>query len=113
MSLKRNPRRRIQRAKRLNPSQLTSLVEGYASGATVYQLADRLRIDRRTVSIRLKEQGVNLRRASPTPAMVDKMVQLYTSGLSAQKTGELVGVSADTVLNNLRNSNVARPDFRR
>ena len=108
MSLERKPRRQIQRAKRLNPGQLTSLVDGYTAGATVYQLADRLGIDRRTVSIRLKEQRVILRRASPTPAMVDKMVHLYTSGLSAKKTGELVGVSADTVLNNLRNSNVAR-----
>jgi DNA-directed RNA polymerase specialized sigma24 family protein len=109
----RGPRRQIHRAKRLTPCQLTSLVEAYLEGATVYELADRLGIDCRTVSVRLKECGVAMRRASPTPAMVERMVHLYGSGLSAKKTGDLVGVSADTVLSHLHSTNVAtRPPGR-
>ena len=104
----RQPGRRIHRARRLNESQLVRLVEGYRDGDTVYQLAERFSLDRRTVSVRLKDQGISLRRQPPTTAMIDEMVRLYATGLSATKIGALIGVSADTVLNYLRLRGVVR-----
>ena len=98
----------IQRSVRLNDVQVKRLAEGYREGETTYELAGRFGVDRRTVSTRLKEYGVWLRRQSPTDAMVGDMIRLYASGLSAEQTAERVGVSADTVLNHLRASGVNR-----
>ncbi len=98
----------IQRSVRLNDVQVKRLAEGYREGETAYELAGRFGVDRRTVSTRLKEYGVWLRRQSPTDAMVGDMIRLYASGLSAEQTAERVGVSADTVLNHLRASGVNR-----
>ena len=53
---------RIKQAKRLTESQLILLVERYTAGDSTYQLANRFRIDRHTVSNRLKSKGVKLRR---------------------------------------------------
>ena len=93
---------------RLNGYQVKRLAEGYGEGKTTYELAGRFGVDRRTVSTRLKEHGVRLRRQPPTDAMVNEMLGLYISGLSAAQTAERVGVSADTVLNHLRASGVNR-----
>ena len=98
----------IQRSVRLNDVQVKRLAEGYREGETTYELAGRFGVDRRTVSTRLKEYGVWLRRQSPTDAMVGDMIRLYASGLAAEQTAERVGVSADTVLNHLRASGVNR-----
>lgn len=104
----RRPLRPIQRSVRLNDVQVKRLAEGYREGETTYELAGRFGVDRRTVSTRLKEYGVWLRRQSPTDEIVDDIIRLYATGLSAEQTAERVGVSADTVLNHLRASGVAR-----
>ena len=80
------------------------------AGDTVYQLAEQFGVDRRTVSVRLKDRGISLRRQPPATAMIDEMVRLYATGLSAVKVGALIGVSADTVLNCLSNRGVRRRD---
>lgn len=105
---KREGRVRIKRAKRLSLKQRVHLAQRYESGATVYDLASEYEIDRRTVSLRLRDQGITLRRQSPTNEMIDEMVRLYFTGLSAAKVGEQIGVSADTVLNHLRQRGVDR-----
>ena len=99
-----------KRAKRLNDTQLAHLVERYISGATVYELASVFAIDRRTVSIHLKQQGVIMRLQPPAEDTVEEMIRLYTSGLSLRKVGELVDVSADSVLNYLRKRGVDTRD---
>ena len=101
---KRASRVRIKRAKRLSEKQCVHLAHRYESGATVYELASEFAIDRRTVSLRLKDRGITLRRQSPT----NEMIRLYFIGLSAAKVGEQIGVSADTVLNHLRQRGVDR-----
>ena len=108
MSYKQVSRTHPKRANRLNDTQLVRLVEQYKSGATVYELASEFAIDRRTVSLRLRDQGITLRRQPPTNEMIDEMARLYFTGLSAAKVGEQIGVSADTVLNHLRQREVDR-----
>ncbi len=105
---KREGRVQTKRAKRLSEKQCVQLAQHYECGATVYDLASEYAIDRRTVSLRLRDQGIMLRRQSPTNEMIDEMVRLYFTGLSAAKVGEEIGVSADTVLNHLRQRGVDR-----
>lgn len=100
-----------KRAKQLNASDLPRLVERYEAGATVYELADEFKIDRRTVSIRLKQQGVSLRFQSPTPDVVDEMVRLYESGLSLAKVADRTGFVAHTVQRHLRDRGVQMRDL--
>ncbi|TAN22205.1 MAG: hypothetical protein EPN30_09150 [Actinomycetota bacterium] len=70
---------RTKRAKRLNDPQLVRLVELYKAGSSVYQLADQFGIDRRTVSIRLKEQGMVMRHQSPNE-LADEKIHMCPSG---------------------------------
>lgn len=109
--------RQTKRAKRLSEKQCVQLAQHYECSATVYDLASEYAIDRRTVSLRLRDQGIMLRRQSPTnemiDEMIDEMIRLYFTGLSAAKVGEQIGVSADTVLNHLRQRGVdRRPPYR-
>ncbi len=109
-SCKRVARAHPKRAKRLNDTELARLVDRYESGATVYELASVFAIDRRTVSIHLKQQGVIMRLQPPAEDTVEEMIRLYVSGLSLEKVGQLVNVSADSVLNYLRKRGVDTRD---
>ena len=100
-----------KRTKRLNATELARLVERYESGGTVYELALEFMIDRRTVSQRLREQGL-LRRQSPSSTMIDDMARLYQSGLSLLKVGRQLDVNAETVRRALPKAGV-RPRPRR
>ncbi|CAG4902241.1 hypothetical protein [Acidithrix sp. C25] len=106
MICKRVGRVHPNRAKRLSDTQLARLVDRYESGATVYELASEFLIDRRTVSIRLKQQGVIMRLQPPAEETVDEIVRLYESGLSMSKVGQQVGYSADSVGSHLRKRRV-------
>ena len=55
-------RRLRQSQRRLTADQIAHMCEKYQCGATVYELGTEFGIDRRTVSIRLKKEGVTLRR---------------------------------------------------
>ena len=106
MSCKRVGRVHPKRAKRLNDMQLARLVDQYESGTTVYELASEFAIDRRTVSIHLKQQGVIMRLQPPSTRTVDDIVRLYESGLSMSKVGQQISISADLVLSYLRKRGV-------
>ncbi len=82
----------VRQQHRLNTAQQAQLVAGYEAGATVYELADQFKINRRTVSHHLKRQGVTLRRQPPAIEEVDQMVRLYESGLSLARVGEQLGL---------------------
>jgi DNA-directed RNA polymerase specialized sigma24 family protein len=58
----RTVRRLRRRVASLSAAQIASLVDGYWSGATVYELADRFKIHRTTVSQHLRRQQVPMRR---------------------------------------------------
>ena len=106
MSCKRVGRVHPKRAKRLNDTQLARLVDQYESGTTVYELASEFAIDRRTVSIHLKQQGVIMRLQLPSARTVDDIVRLYESGLSMSKVGQQIDISVDLVLIYLRKRGV-------
>lgn len=95
--IKREPRPTQRVAKRLKGAQVKELVEAYESGATTYQLAERLGIERRTVSKILKRQGVTPRWQRLTEADVDEAERLYAQGLSLARVAERLDVAADTV----------------
>lgn len=99
-------RRTRQGQRRLTPEQIKQLVARYQAGATVYELADEFKCDRTTVSKKLKDAGITLRRTPPTESQIDEMVRLYESGLSLERTGEKVGFTAHTVLTYLRRRGV-------
>lgn len=74
----------------------------YAEGATVYQLAAELGIDRRTVSIRLKARGVQMRNQRASSDEITQVVALYASGLSLVGVADKTRFSSKSVLNYLR-----------
>jgi len=55
----------------LRPLEIDELVAGYKAGATVYQLAERFRIHRATVSLLLERQCVPRRNRPLSPAQID------------------------------------------
>lgn len=76
---------------------MDQLVAAYETGATVYQLADRFKINRRTVSQIIKRRGVETRWKRLTEGDVNEAERLYTQGWSLARVGERLGVSDDAV----------------
>lgn len=91
-----------KRAKWLNDTEKEHLAAGYRAGATVYELAELFRIDRRTVALQLKQTGVHLRRQPPTSIQVDQMVEFYEAGQSLNKIGMRLGFDDVTIAKYLR-----------
>ncbi|MFC1421041.1 hypothetical protein [Streptacidiphilus cavernicola] len=76
---------------------MQELVAAYEAGATVYQLADRFEINRRTVGEILKRQKVKTRWQLLTEADVDEAERLYAQGLSLARIGKQLDVSGGAV----------------
>jgi DNA-directed RNA polymerase specialized sigma24 family protein len=96
--------------KRLSEEQVQQLVEGYETGATVYQLARQFGIARQTVSKVLKAQGVTMRMQGLTPEQIDEAVRLYEVGWSLARIGAKLRVDAGTVHARLRECGVRMRD---
>lgn len=90
-----------QRERRLSDGQVAAVAARYADGATVYELAAEFGCNRETIGARLKRAGIQLRRQSPSPLVIDERVRLYERGASAATVGATVGYSPQTVLNHL------------
>ncbi|MEU0792429.1 hypothetical protein ABZ342_20360 [Amycolatopsis sp. NPDC005961] len=69
----------------------------YQSGETVYDLAERFKINRKTVSGILHRAGVQIR-GRLTSEQVDEAMQLYASGQSLAR----IAVKLDTTANTVR-----------
>lgn len=98
----------VPRRPRLSEARVVELVEGYESGETVYALAERFGVDRRTVSEVLKREGVRLRYRAIEPAEHSEVIRLYESGLSLASVGEMFGVQAGTIRAILKQHGVVR-----
>ncbi len=85
------------RHRRLRPDQLAELAVRYEAGETVYELAERFGINRKTVGEILRSQGVRLRYRSIEPNDHAEVIRLYESGLSLVAVGEVFGVNAGTI----------------
>ena len=102
-------RSKPRRARQLSDEQVGELIEGYKAGATVYDLAERFKINRKTVSSILHRAGVQIR-GRLTPEQVDDAVELYSAGWSLARIGDRLGVDGTTVLNRLREQGVRTRD---
>jgi hypothetical protein len=91
------PRTIRQTQRRLRGPEIDELVAGYQAGATVYELAERFRMHRVTVSATLKRKGIALRAQPLSPTQVADATQFYHEGLSLLKVGERVGCGAECV----------------
>jgi hypothetical protein len=58
--------------RRLRAAQVEELVAGYQTGSTVYQLAEKFRINRETVSKLLERQGVPRRNRPLSPVQIEQ-----------------------------------------
>ncbi|GAB3286059.1 hypothetical protein GCM10027456_81840 [Kineosporia babensis] len=64
-------------APRLTAGQVQELVEGYVSGLSTYELAERFGVQRQTVSRHLRLQGVEVRRRGLDEQGFGEVVRLY------------------------------------
>ncbi len=99
-----------RRAQRLDADRAAELVTGYQTGATVYELADRFGIERRTVSNILHRHEVPMRRRSLSPDQVDTAIHLYRLGWSLARVGQHLDVDHTTILTALRRRGIATRD---
>jgi DNA-binding CsgD family transcriptional regulator len=96
--------------RRLRPEQVGELVIGYKTGSTVFELAERFRINRGTVSKLLEREGVPRRGHPLSAARVEQGLQLYASGLSLVSVGMQLGCHGSTVNLALRKAGVRTRD---
>ncbi|WP_433194349.1 hypothetical protein ACQP1G_37170 [Nocardia sp. CA-107356] len=65
---------------------------------TVYQLAEKYRVQRQTVSKHLHAMGVTMRQQGLSEAQVDRAVELYVEErLTLKQVGAKLGADAGTV----------------
>lgn len=96
------PRQTPKVARRLKDHEIKELVTAYEAGSTLRQLAERFKIERRTVSNIVKRQGVATRWRRLSEADVDKAEHLYTQGWSTARIADLLKVDPETVRLRLR-----------
>ena len=107
---KSTKRDRPRRARQLGDDQIQELIDGYRSGATVYELAAVFGIERRTVSAILHRHDVPMRRCGLSGDQVEDAVRLYDQGWSLARIGERMDVAADTVRQRLLERGVTMRD---
>jgi DNA-directed RNA polymerase specialized sigma24 family protein len=83
--------------RKLTPDEVTTLVERYQGGATVYVLAAEFKIGRETVSRHLRRQGVRLRLDGLDDRQIEEAAVLYAGGWSLARVGKHLGVTGNTV----------------
>jgi hypothetical protein len=89
------PTKQIQR--RLRPVEIEEVLVAYQSGTTVYELAERFRVHRVTVSHLLERHGVPTRYRLVEGDRLQSAVDAYQQGQSLATIGRQLGVSLDTV----------------
>jgi len=97
---------KVRTARRLRQPELDELAEAYKTGATVYELADRFKIHRKTVGLRLQAMGIDTRPPALTPDQVQVAVDLYHNGWSLARIAAKFIISPHGVSNCLRNEGV-------
>ncbi|WP_217697499.1 hypothetical protein [Nocardia donostiensis] len=105
-------RSKPQRARQLDANRVAELITGYQAGATVYELAARFGIERRTVSSILHRHGVPMRRRGLSPGQVDNAIHLYKLGWSLARVGNHLDVNHTTVLAAFRRRGIPTRDPR-
>ena len=106
----RPARPRVRTARQLGPAETVQLIEGYLAGATVYELGRRFGIERRTVSVILKRNNIQMRRQGLTPTQIDEAVTRYEDGWSLARIGEQLDSTPHTVRTRLLERGVRMRD---
>jgi DNA-binding transcriptional ArsR family regulator len=84
-------------AKQLRLDELDRLVQGYQSGATVYELAKRFGIHRATVGSHLRARGIDTTPSGLRPEDIPVTAELYRAGWSLQRIAERFDTTDMTV----------------
>jgi DNA-directed RNA polymerase specialized sigma24 family protein len=95
--------------RQLSPDHVTKLIADYEAGATVYELAEKYKINRKTVSEQLHRHGVSVRRQGLAEE-VQAAAVLYIQGLSLVRIADRFGVNHGTVWRALKASGVPMRD---
>lgn len=103
-------RRESHQVVQLSERQLAAAEARYAEGAKLRDLAPELGVSRVRLADLLRQRGVRIRNASPTPDEVTEMVRRYESGESLEQIGERLGFNGGTVRNRLVACGVAMRD---
>jgi DNA-directed RNA polymerase specialized sigma24 family protein len=96
-------KRQVQR--RLSPPQQKKLVAEYQAGDSMQKLAKRWHLHRTTVTERLRQAGVAVRRGIPLERF-DEAISLYGEGWSCQRLARRYGCDDETVRQTLRRAGV-------
>lgn len=103
-------RRKTRQVAQPNDRQLAAVEARYAEGARLRDLALEFGVSRVRLADLLRQRGVRIRNASPTPDEVAEMVRRYESGESLEQIGERLGFNGGTVRNRLVACGVAMRD---
>lgn len=82
----------------------------YEAGAELRELANELGIGRVRLALLLRDRGVRMRRATPSPDEVREMARSYAGGESLERVGKHLGFSPSTVRNHLRSAGIVLRD---
>jgi transposase-like protein len=99
----RTPRRVCRR---LEPSKVEELIQGYSDGAPVDELAGRFQVDQSTVQKHARRHGLPRRSPRLGPNQTEEAITLYTEGQSLLKLANHFGVASDTVARALRRAGI-------
>jgi DNA-directed RNA polymerase specialized sigma24 family protein len=91
---------------RLRPDQVEALVARYQAGDTVYELAARFHVNRKTVSRTLHHEGVSMRMKGLTAEQIVEAERLYRAGWPLSRIGQLMQVDTRTVHRRLKERGV-------
>lgn len=82
---------------RLNASNRSELLEGYAAGLPVDDLAKQFKIHRGTVRALAKRAGLDARRPELPPSTRAEAARLYATGLSLSRVAQRLGIGDEAV----------------
>ncbi|WP_406232091.1 helix-turn-helix domain-containing protein [Nocardia sp. NBC_01009] len=99
-----------RRARQLDADRIAKLITEYQTGSTVYELAARFDIERRTVSTILHRHHVPMRRHGLSPEQVETAVHLYQLGWSLTRVAQHLDVAHTTILTALRQHGIPTRD---
>jgi DNA-directed RNA polymerase specialized sigma24 family protein len=94
-----------QKQTRLNPDQTRELLDAYAQGVEIKDLAARFGVDRATVAA-IAKRAEAPKRYGIVDRNIDVATQLYTQGWSTAAIGQHFGVHSGTVTRALRKTGV-------
>ncbi|MBF4563123.1 helix-turn-helix domain-containing protein [Microbacterium sp. VKM Ac-2870] len=96
------------RARRVSTEETAQLIAAYHAGATVEEVAHQFGMHDTTVSARLADTGVVLR-SEVRPNERQRMLELFSEGLSMNQIGRRVGRDPKTVRATLVSAGITPP----